>query len=381
MSNKNKKTIFVIAGETSGDMRGGPLLQHMKKLRPDLRFIGIGGDHMAEQGMELLYHSREMAFLGFFEVVRHYPFIRKVFYHLVDTVRKEKPSMIILIDYPGFNLRFARKMHELGIPMLYYISPQVWAWGKDRVKKIAKWIGRLLVILPFEKAIYEKEGMDVHFVGHPLRDEVVPPDSSRSFLKSLNFSEKQPILGLLPGSRRQEVEKLLPDILTGYKLLKQQIPDLQAVLGMAPTLSDEFYHQFLNPNEIKCVRDQSYNVMAHSDAVFVASGTATLETGLLGTPMVIVYRIAPISYLMGKYLVKIKNIGLVNIVAGETVVPERIQDDVNGKTLAETMYPLLADKKVQKEIKEKLHRVQDNLGEKGASKRAAEKAVEYLNRL
>lgn len=381
MSNHIKKTIVVIAGETSGDMRGGALLKQMKKLNPDLRFIGIGGDHMAEQGMELIYHSREMAFLGFFEVVKHYPFIRKVFYDLVDTVQKEKPAMIVLIDYPGFNLRFARKMHELGVPILYYISPQVWAWGKDRVKKMAKWIGRMLVIFPFEKSIYEKEGMDVHFVGHPLRDEAVPSKTKSQFFKFLKLNTKHPTVGLLPGSRRQEVEKLLPDILDAYQILKKQIPDLQAILGMAPTLDDAFYHQFLDPREIVCVRNETYNIMGHSDSVFVASGTATLETGLLGTPMVIVYRIAPISYLMGKYLVKIKNIGLVNIVAGETVVPERIQDDVNGETLAETMYPLLMDKVVQKEIKEKLHRVQDNLGEKGASKRAAEKAVEYLGRL
>ncbi len=381
MSGQNKKNILVIAGETSGDMRGGPLLKQMKTMRPDLKFMGIGGDRMAEQGMEIFYHARQMAFMGFFEVLRHYPFIRNVFYDLVNTVRIEKPAMVILIDYPGFNLRFARKMHDMGVPVLYYISPQVWAWGKERVRKMAKWIGRLLVIFPFEKVIYDKEGMDVHFVGHPLNDEAKPSENKGSFFKRFHLNTKHPVIGMLPGSREQEVEKLLPGILAAYKRLKKQIPNLQPVLGMAPTLSDTFYQQLLGKEKITCIRDETYNVMAHSDAVFVASGTATLETGLMGTPMVIVYKISPLSYLMGKYLVKIKNIGLVNIVAGETVVPERIQDEVNGKSLAETMFPLLTDETVRNAIKAKLRSVREKLGEKNASKRAAEKAVEYLESL
>ncbi len=382
MSKKqNKTTILIIAGETSGDMRGAPLVRAMKKKRPDLEFVGIGGDHMAEAGVELLYHVRETSILGFFEVVKHLPFIRKMLQELLDVVKSRKPVMVLLIDYPGFNLRFAKRMYRLNVPVCYYISPQVWAWGNDRVKKIVKWIGRMIVVFPFELDIYKKEGMDVHFTGHPLRDEVKPSFSKSAFFKSSGLNTKHPALGLLPGSRKQEVSELLPPMMDACKILKEKIPDLQIILGKAPDLPAEFYKEYLSIDKIQLIENKTYDVMAHSDTVLVASGTATLETGLLGTPMVIVYKMSPVSYFIGKNIVKLKNIGLVNIVAGETVVPERLQNEVNGSCLAETAYPMLTDTSVQKSCQDKLKNVQNKLGEPGASKRAAECVLDYLTQV
>lgn len=378
MSAVEKQTsILIVAGEASGDMHGAGLVRGLKKKRPDYRFFGIGGERMEHEGVELLHHVKDMSFLGFFEVVKHLPFIRRVLKDMVTLMEKKKPSLVILIDYPGFNLKLAKEVKKRGIPVIYYISPQVWAWRKKRVKKIAKRIDRVIVIFPFEEDLYKKEGVDVRFVGHPLCDTVMVNQSKEDFFNEIGMDYSKPTVGLLPGSREQEVRRLLPEMEKACNLLRGKIPDLQVIMGKAPMLSDEVYKQSLNEN-ICPLRDKTYEIMAHSDVVIVASGTATLETALLGTPMVIVYKMSPLSFLLGKSLVRLKHIGLVNIVAGENIVPELIQGKANGERIAEEALFLLTDKERIKKIKEKLREVSHKLGGKGATERAGEAVVEFM---
>lgn len=349
-------------------------MAEVKKRRPECVFFGIGGDEMKKAGVETVFHAREMAFLGFFEVLKHFPFIRRVFRTLSGLADTRKPDCCVLIDYPGFNLRFADRMHKRGIPVFYYISPQVWAWGKGRVKKMARCIDRIAVIFPFEADIYQKAGIPVRYVGHPLQDRVKAAMAKKDFFRGLGLDPKKPTVGLLPGSRGQEVRKLLPEMVGAYRKLAETIPGLQGLIGLAPTLSMSDvspYAQETDPS-LRIVDGRTYETMAHSDAVMVASGTATLETALFGTPMVILYKMAPLSYCLGKWLVKIESIGLVNIVAGKRVAPELLQRQANAERISESIRPLILDPKTNARVRNELKIVGEKLGKGGASARAAE---------
>ena len=377
---KDKKSILIIAGEASGDSHGAHLVRELKKKRSELQFFGIGGDQMASENVETIVHVRDMAFLGFWEVLKCLPFIRHVYIKMVAILKERQPSLVLLIDYPGFNLRFAKKAKRRGVPVLYYISPQVWAWRKGRIKKIARRVDRMLVIFPFEKVFYQKEGLDVQFVGHPLKDVVRTKQSKDSFFQSVGLDSTKRTVGLLPGSREQEVRLLLPEMLKALNLIKNEIPDLQSLLGRAPTLPDDVYDSLLNQDRTPCsVRDKTYEVMAHSDVVMVASGTATLETAILGTPMVILYKMSPLSFFIGRLLVKLKNIGLVNIVAGHEIVPELIQDEAKAETIAEKVLFFLKDEGQYIKVKKDLATVSQRLGEAGGSIRAAGAVLEFMD--
>lgn len=378
----SRKTVLIVAGEASGDVHGAGLVRELRKKLPDLEFFGIGGDRMAEEGVEIVYHVREMSFLGFFEVVKHLPFVRKVFRKMEALLEEREPCLVLLIDYPGFNLRFAGEAKRRGFPVLYYISPQVWAWGERRLKKIARRVDRMIVIFPFEEELYRREGMDVRFVGHPLKDVVKVDRSKKTFFRELGLDPTRPTVGLLPGSRHQEVRRLLPEMRKAYDLLRERMDGLQAILGMAPTLSAEVYQPFLDEGKaVRSVQNRTYEVMAHSDAVMVASGTATLETAILGTPMIILYKLSSPSFLLGRMLVKLKLIGLVNIVAGKEIVPEFIQGNIKAEKIGEEVFNLLTDAERQKSVKQELQEVSRRLGERGASERAAEAVVEFLERV
>jgi lipid-A-disaccharide synthase len=380
-SDCSEDTILIIAGEASGDMHGASLVRALKKRKPDLRFVGIGGDRMSEAGVELVRHVREMAFLGFFEVVKHLPFIQKVFGEIRSLIKNRRPKLTILIDYPGFNLKIANAVRKRNIPVIYYISPQVWAWGRGRVRKIAQLVDRMLVIFDFEETIYRQAGMDAVFVGHPLKDTVRTAMSKKNFFRNAGLDAKRPVLGLLPGSRRQEIQHLLPEMIKAYGLLCRDIPGLQAVLGLAPTLPDQNYCSHLSDAEgVRSVRLQTYEVMTYSDAVLVASGTATLETALSGTQMVILYKMAPASFFLGKLLVHMDNIGLANIVARKRIVPELLQKDVTAEKIREAALPLLTNKALQRSVRKELAEVASKLGPRGASDRAADQVLEFLFR-
>ncbi len=371
----------MIAGEASGDMHGAGLVKALKMKNPNLNIFGIGGDNMAREGVELIYHTRDLSFLGFFEVIKHLPFIQKVFSHMIARTKTQKPDLVILIDYPGFNLRFAEKAKKLGFPILYFISPQVWAWGRNRVKKMAKYIDRIIVIFPFEAEFYRQHNMDVRFVGHPLKDSMNKILPKTDFFNKFDLDIEKPVVGLLPGSRTQEVQKLFRLMIQSFQKMKKKIPELQAVVGLAPSLPDSVYAKILNHTDgILLIRDHTPEVMAYSDAVMVASGTATLQTALLGTPMVVLYKMTPISYFIGRILIKIKNIAIVNIVAGKTIVPELIQNQATPGKIEKEMFDLLTNNKRRVAMIKQLSEVSQKLGEKGANNRAADVVLEFLEK-
>ena len=370
----NHNSILIIAGELSGDVQGGKLVAAIKKLSPDLKITGIGGDNMEAAGMELLHHIREMSFLGFSEVVKHLPFIRKVMNELTAWIETNRPETVILIDYPGFNLRLAQKAKKLGCRIVYYISPQVWAWGAGRIKTISRLIDHMIVVFPFEEELYRSAGVKVDFVGHPILEGLNSKLSREEFYEKHGFKLDDPVVGLLPGSRTQEVENLYLQMVEAVELMKKQLPDLQTVTGISPTLNENIYSNIEAGKDLIHSND-IYDVMQHSAVLFVASGTATLESACLGTPMIIVYKVSPISWFLGKLLVKLKNIGLVNIVAGEKIVPEILQSEVTATRLASEGLSLLGDKTLMEDTRKKLMMVKESLGKTGASQRAAELIV------
>ncbi len=372
--------ILIVAGEASGDLHGGALVRALRERRPELRFFGIGGDRMSESGVQLIRHVREMSFLGFFEVVRHLPFIRKVFGEIVGVMESRKPDLAVFIDYPGLNLKLALQAKKRNIPVVYYVSPQVWAWGRGRVPKIAERVDKMLVLFDFEEPIYREAGLDVVFTGHPLKDTVRPSQSRTEFFRNLDLDPEKPLLALLPGSRKQEVQRLLPVMTGAVRLLKQDIPGLQAVLAAAPTLPDQIYHPFTDGDDsVRTVRGRTYEVMSYSNAALVASGTATLETALSGTPMVILYRMAPLSYWIGRRLVRMPYIGLANIVAGKKVAPELLQNDAVPEKIRSAVLPYFRDKTLVESVRKEWVEVGRKLGPAGASGRAAEEILKTLD--
>lgn len=379
---KNKaKNVLIISGEASGDLHGASLVKALKQYRPQWMFWGIGGDRIAEAGVELIYHIQNLGFIGFFEWIRHFPFIRKVFYEIIRQVKIQRPDLVILIDYPGFNLRMAKALHREGIPVIYYIGPQIWAWGKNRIKTMKKWIDRILVIFDFEKDIYRKEDMDVVFVGHPLKDVVQVSMSKEAFFNALKLDQKKPLLALFPGSRSQEIRYLLPRMLKAVDLLRNDFPSLQCAIGMASSLSEEIYFRYLkHAKEMHMMRGFNYELMAYSNAVLVASGTATLETAILGTPMVILYRMSPLSFWIGKRLVQTSHIGLVNIVAQKTVVPELLQEKVTPENIRDAVLPFLKSSQYRESVCTALREVAKRLGPPGASERAAKSILEFIEK-
>ncbi len=366
--------IMIIAGETSGDLHGSGVVREILRRRPDAEIVGIGGPQMSAAGMTCFYSTDQMAILGFTEVVRHFPFIRQVHARLTRELQTAPADLLILIDYPGFNLRFAKQAKKQGIPILYYISPQVWAWGRGRVKKIARLVDKMAVIFKFEEEIYREAGVDVTFVGHPLLDSLRFDWDRESFLKSLNYPPETKIFGLLPGSRPQEVQKLLPKMIETFFKLKEVFPDLQGVVSRSPQLSPDFYDPFLSDELV--LTPQTHALMQNSHFMIVASGTATLEAALYGSPFVVAYKISELSYLLGKFLISVDHIGLVNIVAGKRIVPEFIQRDFRSSVMVPVIERILTDAQEYYRIQTDLSKIREKLGTPGASARVAELAIE-----
>ncbi|MCK5655045.1 MAG: lipid-A-disaccharide synthase [Candidatus Aureabacteria bacterium] len=368
---------FIIAGEHSGDLHASNLIEKIKERDPSAAFIGAGGALMKNAGVKLLFDLTSVSVVGFFEVCKHYFLFRKVFSMLLKAVKDEKPDLIILIDYPGFNMMFARSAKRLSAKILYYISPQVWAWKKDRVQKMAKIADKLIVIFPFEKKYYAQTGLDVEFVGHPLVDIMQTSCKKEEFFKNIGLNEEKKLIGILPGSRENEVRKLLPEIMKAIPLLKKSCGIEQFVIGCASSNLEPIIKNEINKHDIKVVvvRDMAFDVMKHSDFAIVSSGTATLQTGFFSTPMVIIYKVSWITYFLGKHLIKIPCIGLANVVLGEKVVPELLQNDVNGLNIARETEKIIKDVALFNDITGKLAKIEGLLGNPGASKRAADIAI------
>lgn len=368
------KRVMMIVGEASGDLHASGVVREMKKLDPEVEIYGIGGDKMAAEGFRLIYHIREVNVMGFVEVIRHLPTIRAVSFTLEQIIRLKRPDVLVLVDYPGFNLRFAKIARKHGIRTVYYISPQVWAWHRSRVKQIKKLVERMLVIFPFEVPIYEKEGVPVEFVGHPLLEVVESTMEDRHFRKRFGLDADKPILAVLPGSRRQEIDSILPAMLSAARAVARE-RNMQVVIGVAPTLDEGYFRTMHGTDTIPLVRGATYDLMHHAAFALVTSGTATLETAMFATPMVVVYKTSWLTYLIGRLLIRVKNIGLVNIVAGRTIVPELVQHSANARGLAETMMSLLGDEERLDRMRQDLSKVRDLLGSPGASKRVADRVL------
>jgi lipid-A-disaccharide synthase len=363
--------ITIVAGEASGDLHGAGVVRALKALDPACEITGIGGDKMQAAGMQLVFHIRELAFMGFWEVIQHLPLIRSVERTLEALVRAQRPDALLLIDYPGFNLRFARRAKEIGVKVVYYISPQVWAWHASRLKKMKGLLDKMLVVFPFELDMYRREGIPVEFVGHPLLEVLDAPQGRAEFCKRWGLDPQKKILGIFPGSRRQELERIFPAMLGAVRIL-QRDRDVQAAVGVSSVLEFDFVKSFLRDDlRVTLMQNATYDLMKNADVAIVTSGTATLETGYFQTPMIVVYKTSLLTYLIGRALVRIGNIGLVNIVAGESIAPELIQSEVNPRRLAEEAAKLLDSDEARSAMRNRLGVVKEKLGTAGASTRVA----------
>jgi len=369
-----KQRVMIVAGEASGDLHGAGVVRELKKRNPAIDIFGIGGDKMEKEGMSLIFHVREMSFMGFVEVVKHLPMIKTVERTLEQLLILKKPDVVVLIDYPGFNLRFARIVKKYGIKVVYYISPQVWAWKKGRVIKMRGLIDNMLVVFPFEVPIYEKENVPVQFVGHPLVEEMQEVMSRENFCKRYDVNTEKKFIAVIPGSRKQEIENLFSVMVRSAVELAGS--EKEVVVAVAPNLSMELYKNnlpLLNANgNVKFVQHATHEVMKYAEFAFVTSGTATLETACVGTPMIVVYKTSAITYWIARLVVKIKNIALVNIVAGKTIVPEMIQGDATVEKLVSEARSILNSPEHYSEIKDELNIVRQKLGGVGASANVAE---------
>lgn len=359
---------YIIAGEASGDLHGSNLMKALKQKDQDADFRFWGGDLMAKQGGIMVKHYRDLAFMGFLEVAMNLRTILNNIKFCKEDIKNNKPDVLILVDYPGFNLRIAKFAKELGIKVVYYISPQLWAWKEGRVEIIKKYVDEMMVILPFEEDFYKKHGVHSHFVGHPLLDAISTlEDINIETFKTENGLNEKEIIALLPGSRKQEVEKMLEIMLS----VRPYFKDYQFVIAGAPSLPKEFYETYVDDN-VHFVSNKTYNLLRCSKAALVTSGTATLETALLNVPEVVCYRGSKISYAIAKRLVKnIKYISLVNLIMDREVVKELIQNDLNKNSLVAELKKILETGK-RFEVFRDYELLKEKLGGKGASENAAE---------
>ena len=369
---------YIIAGEASGDLHASNLVAEIKKKDKKAEFRGCGGDKMKAQGVDLLKHYRTMAYMGFVEVAVN---LRKVLRNIAQTkkdIMEYQPDAVILVDYPGFNFRIAKFAHEKGFKVFYYISPQVWAWKRRRVRKIKASVDKMLVILPFEEEFYRRYGVDVTYVGNQLLDELAKfGTSNRSiFLRRNSLGEKREIIALLPGSRKQEVKRMLPVMLK----MVPRFPDYQFVVAGVSSLDKDLYKGIMGNTDAFYIEDQTYELLQNSSAALVTSGTATLETALLTVPEVVCYKATGFSYRLAKAMIKVKFISLVNLVMDKEVVKELIQGDLNEENLAAELELLLHNSKRQRWLLEDYDELRYRMGNAGASEKAAEAICDALKK-
>lgn len=371
------ESLLMVAGEASGDLHGSKVVAKLGEIAPGLRVFGVAGERMTSAGMEAVFHSDAFSMVGFAEIVRHVPRLRRAMDELVGLAIGRGTRLAVLIDYPGFNLILARRLRAAGIGVLYYISPQVWAWGEGRVRKIARRVDRMAVILPFEEEFYRRRGVEVEFVGHPLLEEpwVASVTAPRTGLVEPRT------LGLLPGSRRQEVSRHVSVMLGAARRLRRDVRGLRVRLGLARGI-DVAWIRGLAGDDLEGVElvapADVPGLLIESTAVMVASGTATLEAACAGTPMVIVYRTSALSYALARRLVRIPHVGLVNVIAGEEVAPELLQGDATPEALASSARQYLVDGELAARVSRRLMRVRESLGAPGASARVARMVLSML---
>lgn len=363
--------LLVSSGETSGELYAAELVRHLRPLDPELRVFGLGGDRLAGEGASLQAHVRELAVVGLLEVLSHLPRIRSIFKGLLAECDRERPDLAVLIDYPDFNLRLARELRARRIPVVYYVSPQVWAWRRGRIRTIRATAERMLVIFPFEEALYREASVPVEFVGHPLVDLVRPAADRDAFLRGLGLEPARPVVAVLPGSRSKEVALNLPPLAGAVRRLREQEPSLQFLVAMAPSLERADLEAAFRNTGVLMVEGQTHAALGAASLGLVASGTATVEAALLGTPMLVVYRVSLPTYLLGRPFVRVPHFAMANLIAGRRIVPELIQADFNAERVAHEALLLLRDAARREGMRADLAEVRRRLGEPGASARAA----------
>ncbi|MCW9047167.1 MAG: lipid-A-disaccharide synthase [Gammaproteobacteria bacterium] len=373
---------MISAGEASGDMHAANILKALNAMNADVKFYGMGSQQLRDAGAEILIDCSDIAVVGLIEVLFHYRKIMKALNTLRESLRNDPPDLLILVDYQEFNFKLAETAKELGIKVLFYISPQVWAWRPHRVHKIGKIIDMMAVILPFEEKFYQDANVPVRFVGNPLTDKTHPNKDRQACFSEYKLNNTKKVVGLFPGSRGGEIKRVLPiQLAAADKLLKDK-PDLQFILPIASTLNEELFTSYLEEYKhlnIKLVKDLPYNVMQCCDAIITSSGTATLEIALMGIPNCIVYKIATISYLILRQLVKIKHIGLVNIVAEKYIIKEFLQFDAKPQLIADEINLILDNESYRNNMIKELNTVQNKLGKTGGINNMAELILEMLD--
>jgi lipid-A-disaccharide synthase len=368
--------ILIVTGEASGDLHGANLAKALKAKDPQVSLAGIGGAAMEAVGVQLVCRMGQFDVMGMVgplalvAIVRRFFFMRRLF-------RSEPWDVVIFVDNPGLNLRYAYFAKRAGLRVLYYVAPQIWAWGPWRIYWIKKRVDQVLVILPFEKSLYDKAGMPCSFVGHPILDAVEGFYDRGALRRRFGFSQEERVIALLPGSRAHEVQVLLPILINAAEKLVHREPKTKFILAQASTIQDNLLQPFLRSSSVSVtlVKEQASEVMAASDLVLVASGTATLQAAVVGTPMVLFYRTSAWEFWIASFFLRVKWIGLVNLVADRSVVPELLQDEATGQRLSEEALRILEDPTVYTEMKRSLAQVRDALGSPGASTRAAEKVL------
>jgi len=372
--------ILVVTGEASGDAHAAELVAALQARRPDLRFFGMGGSKLAARGVELLFGAHEVSVMGITEVLPKIPRILQVLKGIAAAAAERRPACAILVDIPDFNLRLAAKLKALGVPVAYYVSPMIWAWRRGRVKTIRKLVDRMLCILPFEEDFYRDSGVNARYVGSPVVEQVPAPSSAADFRQRLGLSTDAPTLALLPGSRMSEIRRLLPDMVSAAKQLAAERPGLQIVVPIAPTIPREevtsrFEGSGLSP---RLIDGRAPEVVGASDAAIVASGTAVLEAGLMQRPLVVVYRVSLVTYLVGRLMLKVAHVALVNLLAGRRLVPELLQGEMTPERIASEVRRVWEPGPPREEMIRGLEEVRGRLGGPGAAERAAEAVLELL---
>jgi lipid-A-disaccharide synthase len=374
-------SILIVAGENSGEKHAANLVLQFKKLQPSFNFYGIGGKHMASQGVNLLYSVEDLSVVGIFEVITHLRRIRNIFHQTKKEIIRQRPVAAVLVDSPDFNLRLAKHLKKSSIPVLYYISPTVWAWRKKRLNTIQKTVAKMLLIFPFEEKIYAQRGIPATYVGHPLKERVKISLTKEEFFDRYSLDQEKKLIAILPGSRKSEIRYHMPVLAQAIKKLVQEF-NVQFILPLAENLSAAYVKSFLEEplTAVKILPQDGYEAMAYSDIALASCGTANLEAALLETPVVAFYRISPLTYYLGIKLMKIKNFSIVNILAGKKIIPELIQRNFTVRNILDETRKILESGRVQSGIKAEYGRIHLLLGEENASENAARELERLINK-
>ena len=380
MFQKSPLSVMFSAGESSGDQHAANMFLELKKHQPDIKGFGMGGAKMALAGIDIRYDSGSIGVIGVVEVLKHYSEIRRALKLIQQLVSTERPDLLVCVDYKEFNLKLARFAKQCGVKVLFYVSPQVWAWRPGRVKTYGKAIDMMAVIFPFETTYYDAENVPVRYVGHPSVDKVHPQRSRLEDMAIFNLDEGNPVIGLLPGSRANEINRLLPIMLAAAEILQARIPGIQFMLPQADSISDELLESYMRQSLVKItvIKNQPYDVIQCCDVVMTTSGTATIEIALLTVPMVITYKLAALTYWLGRWLVNTPFIGLPNIILRKGFIKELIQHEATSENLAEEIERILTDKFYADQMRDNLNQVKQQLGHGGGSKNMAELALEIM---